>query len=96
MIAVIAPVGRQIESDRKTLLPGGKVAPVEGIRRFGSRETGILAHGPRALDIHGRVGAAHIGGQARQAWDMIQARSIAPLVAAFDVDALWRMPRLAC
>ena len=35
VVAVVAAVGREIERDRQTLLPGGEVAAIEGVRILG-------------------------------------------------------------
>ena len=65
MVAVIAAMRGEIEGDRQALLAGGEIAPVEGVGLLGRREAGILPDRPGLLDIHGRVGAAHEGRQAR-------------------------------
>ena len=65
MIAVVAAVGGEIEGDRKALLPGREVAPVEGVGILRRGEAGILPDGPRLGDVHGRVGAAQIGRRCR-------------------------------
>src|SRR3546814_1418086 len=52
MVAVIAPVRGQIESDRQALLPGCKIAAIEGIGFFSGGKTGILPDGPRLPRIH--------------------------------------------
>ena len=44
----------------RALLPGGEVAPVEGVAVLGGGEAGILPDGPRLRDVHGRVGPAEI------------------------------------
>jgi len=46
MIAVIAAMGGEIERDRKPLLPGGEIAPVERVGILRRGEAGILAYRP--------------------------------------------------
>jgi hypothetical protein len=58
MVAVIAPVGCEIESDRKALLPSGQIAAVKCIGFLSSRETRILADRPWAARIHRRTHTA--------------------------------------
>ena len=65
MVAVIAAMGGEVEGDRQALLAGGEVAAVEGVGFLGRREAGILPDRPGLLDIHGRVGAADEGRDAR-------------------------------
>ena len=67
MVAVIAAMGGEIESDAQPLLSGGKVAAVKGVRGFGGRKTGVLADRPRAAGIHAGAHAAREGRKARQA-----------------------------
>ena len=73
MVAVVAAVGREIEGDRKALLPGGEVAAVEGVGILGRGEAGVLPDGPRLGDVHGRVGAAQIGRDAGQGVEEVEA-----------------------
>ena len=61
VVAVVAAVGGEIEGDRQALLPGGDVAPVEGVGVLRRGEAGVLPDGPRLRDVHGRVGPAQIG-----------------------------------
>ena len=58
MVAVIAAVGGEIESDRQAFLAAGEIAAVEGVGSSAVGEAGILPDGPRLGDVHGRVGAA--------------------------------------
>ena len=76
MIAVVAAVGGEIEGDRQALLPGREVAPVEGVGILRRGEAGILPDGPRLVDVHGRVGAAQIGRDARPGVEEIDAVEI--------------------
>ena len=61
MVAVVAAVGGEVEGDAQALLPGGKVAAIEGVRFLGGREAGILADGPGPTRIHGRIRPAGVG-----------------------------------
>ena len=76
MVGIVAAMRRQVEGDREALLPGGEVAPVEGVRILRRREAGILPDRPGPPDIHRRVGAADKGRQARPAIDEIDALAI--------------------
>ena len=58
VVRVVAAMCCQVESHRKTLLTGGNVAAVEGVRLFGGRESCVLAHRPGAHHIHRAVGSA--------------------------------------
>ena len=73
VVAVVAAVGGQVEGHRQALLPGGQVAPVEGVGLLGRGETGVLADGPRLVDVHGRIGAAQERHHARVAVQEVQA-----------------------
>jgi hypothetical protein len=95
MIAVVAAVGGKIEGNRKPFLAGRQVAPVEGIRIFRRRETGILADGPGLGDIHGRVGPAQEGGRPWPCVQEVEAFNIGQAVSLFDIDAFRRAPALA-
>ena len=94
MIRVIAAMGGEIERDREALLAGREVAAIEGVGIFRRREAGVLAHGPRLVDIHGRVGAAQIGRDAGPCIEEIDALQIGFAVARLDEETLGREPRL--
>ena len=94
MIGVVAAMGRKIERDRQALLAGREVAAIEGVGILRRREAGILAHGPRLVDIHGRVGAAQIGRDAGPCVEEIEAGDIASAVDRLHRDTLRRQPRL--
>ncbi len=98
MVAVVAAMGGEIEGDRQALLPGGEIAPVEGVGILGGGEAGILPDGPRLGDVHGRVGAAQIGRDARIGIERVQALERIGGVDAFDRNAFGgepgRHPRL--
>ncbi len=76
MIGIVAAVGGEIERDREALLPGGEVAAVERVGILRRGEAGILPDGPGLVDIHGRVGAAQIGRDARPGLEEIDAFEI--------------------
>src|SRR3954468_23903560 len=94
MITVVAAMGGEVEGDRQALLPGREVAAVEGVGIFRRGEPGILSDGPGLVDVHGRVGAAQIGRNARPRLQEIDAFEIGLAVARLHRDALGRQPRL--
>ena len=51
-------MGGEIEGDGQALLPGGEIAPVEGVGIFRGGEAGILPDGPGLRRVHRGVGAA--------------------------------------
>ena len=55
VVRVVAPVGREVEGDGQPLLASGEVAPVERVGLLGRAEARVLADGPGAPDVHGRV-----------------------------------------
>jgi len=95
MIAVITAMGGEIEGNRKAFLAGGKIAPVEGIRIFRARETGILPDRPRLCDIHGGVGATQIRRDAGKAVETDEPFEVAGGIGGFHRYALGRWPRRA-
>ena len=94
MIAVVAAVGGEIEGDRQALLSGGEVAPIEGVGILRRGEARILAHGPRLIDVHGRVGAAQIGRDAGIGVEEIDAGEIGFGIGGLHRDAFGRQPWL--
>ena len=94
MVGVVAAVGGEIERDREAFLSGGEIAAIEcvGILRRG--EPGILPDGPGLVDIHGGVGAAQIGRDARPGLEEIDAFEIAFRIARLDQNAFGREPGL--
>ena len=95
MVGVVAAMGREVEGDREALLPGREIAAVEGVRILGRREAGILPDRPGLVDVHGRVGAAQVGRQAREGVEEVDAVAVLGAVARLDRDALGREPGLA-
>ncbi len=65
MIAVVAAVRGEIESDREAFLARGEIAAVEGVGIFGGGEAGILPDRPGLCCVHRGVGAAKVR---RLAW----------------------------
>src|ERR1700722_2692811 len=92
MIAVVTAMGGEIERHRQALLPGGKIAAVERVGIFRRRKPRILPDGPGLVDIHGWVGAAQIGRDARPRFQEIDAFEIGFAIARFYQDALGREP----
>ena len=92
MIRVVAAMGREIEGDREALLSGRKVAAVEGVGILRGREPRILAHGPGLRGVHGRVGPAQIGRDARIGIEEVEARQVVGAVGRFHRDAFGGEP----
>ena len=61
VVAVVAPVGGQVEGDAEAHLPGGQVAAVEGVALLCGAEARVLADGPRPHGVHAGVGPAQVG-----------------------------------
>ena len=96
VVAVVAPVGREIEGDGKPFLPGGEVALVEGVGLLGGGEACILADGPWPVGEHGGAHAPGIGGEARQPRLVLQRLQVGRGVERLDRDAFGRLPRELC
>ena len=94
MIGIIAAMGGEIEGDGEALLAGGEVASIEGVGIFRRGEAGILPDGPRLVDVHGRVGAAQIGRDARPGLEEVDAGEIGLAVGRLHQDAFRREPSL--
>ena len=94
MVGVVAAVGGEIEGDRQALLPGGEIAPVEGVGILRRGEAGILPDRPRLGDVHGRVGAAQVGREARIGVEEVEAGKIGRAVGGLHRDAFRREPGL--
>ncbi len=92
MIAVIAPVGRQVEGDGHALLPGGKVLAVEGIRFLGGGKTRILPDGPGATGIHRRTRPAGKGRKPRQRPHMRKPGGVGLGIDRLHPDPFQRVP----
>ncbi len=92
IVAIVAAVRRQVEGDAQALLAGGQVALVEGVRLLGRREAGVLAHGPRPVDVHRRVWAAHEGREAWEGVEVLDTGAVRRRVEWLDVDPLGGFP----
>ncbi len=92
MVAVVAAVGGQVEGDGQAALAAGQVAAVEGVALFGRAKAGVLAHRPRAADVHGRVWPAQEGGQAGGVVEVGQVGRVLGGIERADVDLLHGAP----
>ena len=92
MVAVIAPVGGQVERHADTLTTGGQRLAVEGIRFLGRGKAGILANRPRPHRVHRGLGAAQIGLKTGQRVGIGQIGGIGCGVQRLDRDAVRRVP----
>ena len=96
MVGVVAAVGGQVEGHRQPLLAGGEVAAVERVGLRGGGEPGVLTDGPRLVDIHRRVGAAHEGRLAGEAVQRVtvglDGGTVRGDVYRFDVDVFRCVP----
>ncbi len=92
MVGVVAAVGGEVEGHRKALLTRGQVAPVERIGFRRRREARVLADGPRLVDVHRRIRAAHERRLTGQAVQRIPGAgggvAVGGDVDGLDVDAL--------
>ena len=91
MIRVVTAVGGQIERDGEALLAGGDVAAIKGVAFLRGREARILAHGPRARDKHGAVGAAQVGRQTGHGVEARAALEIGRGVEGLEIELLERL-----
>ena len=92
VVAVVAAVGGEIEGDGQALLPGRDVAPVEGVGVLRRGEAGVLADGPRLRDVHGGIGPAQEGRDARIAVEEVEPGRVGGGIGFLDGDALGREP----
>ena len=92
MVRVVAPVRGEVESDRQTLLPGGKVGAVELVGLLRRGEARILADRPRTARIHRGLGSARVGRLARQGTQVFETLEIVGRVDRLDGDVLGRVP----
>ena len=92
MIAVVAAMCGEIESDGEALLTCRKIAAVEGIGIFGGGEAGILPDRPRLRCVHRGVGAAKIWRLAGIGVEKVEAGEVPFAVDRVDGDAFWRRP----
>ena len=92
MIGVVAAMGGEIEGDGKPHLPGGEIAPVEGVRIFRRRKSRILPDGPGLRCVHRRIGPAQEGRDAGEGADEIEAGRVAGGVGGFNGDGFGGEP----
>ena len=59
-VRVVAHLGRQVKGHREAGLAGGEQVFVALVGFLGGAETGVLAHGPEAAAVHGRLHAAGV------------------------------------
>ena len=90
MVAVISPVGCKIEGDREAFLTGREVAAIEGVGVLCRRETGILAHRPGPLRIHGRVGTTAKRRETGIVVEEVEALGVSRRIGFGEIDALGR------
>ncbi len=92
MVAVVAAVGGEIESDGKPFLPGSEIAPVEGVGILGGGETGVLADCPWLGRVHCRVGPAQERRLARICIEKVETGGIGLAISRLDRDAFRGLP----
>ena len=92
MIAVIAPMGGQIERHRNPLLPSRERLPVKRIGVLGCGKSSILPNSPGPTRIHSRFDTARVGLLSRNAAYMRQAVYVLSRIKWLHLDALERLP----
>ena len=92
MIAVIAPMSRQIEGDREPLLTAGKIAFIECVRFLGGGKAGILADRPRPVSEHGGAHTPGKGSKTGQIGLELHMLKVCRRIQSFDVYAFMRFP----
>ena len=95
MIGIITAMGRKIERDREALLAGSEIAAIERVGILRRGKTRILAHGPRLVDVHGRIRTTQERREAGHCFDMVEAGAIGFRVDRFHRDFFRRHPGLA-
>ncbi|CAB5392094.1 unnamed protein product [Rhizophagus irregularis] len=90
MVAIVAAMRREIERDRQALLPGGEVAAVERVRRFGGREARILPDRPWTPGIHRCPHTTREGRETGKA--RVEIGGVGGGVERLDRDPLRRVP----
>ena len=91
VVAVVAPVGSQIEGHRQSLLAGCQVAPVEGVGLLRRGEPGVLADGPRLVHVHRGVRAPKEGDNPWVGVEEVEAHQRLGAVEGLEHDALRRL-----
>ncbi|MNV29280.1 hypothetical protein D3C71_1205000 [compost metagenome] len=92
VVAVVTPVGGQVERHTHALPACGQRLAVERIGFFSGRKTCVLADRPGPHGIHGGLGAAQIGLKTRQRVGVRQAGRVFGGVQRLDGDAIGRDP----
>ena len=92
IVAVVAPVRRQVERHRQTLLSGGQVAAIEGVGVLGGGEAGVLPDRPGPGHVHRRVRSTQVGRQARHGVEMVETFEIPGGVQRLHRQPLRRLP----
>ena len=95
MIAIVAAMGGEIEGDGEALLPGGEVAPVEGVGIFRRGEAGILPDGPGLRRVHRRIGPAQERRLARIGVEEVETGKVAFAIDRLHGDGFRRRPGFA-
>ncbi len=90
VVGVVAAMRREIERHRQALLPGGEIAPVEGVRLLRRREPGVLPDRPRLQRVHRRVRSAQERRHPRRVVEMLHAVEIVRGVVRLHADVLRR------
>ncbi len=90
-------MGGQVECHRQALLARGQVAAIERVGLGRGGEPGVLADGPRLVDVHRRIRPADIRRLTREAVQRVARRgdrivTVGGDVDRFDVDALGCLP----
>ncbi len=60
-VRVVPHLGREVKGDREAGLAGREQVFVAFVGFLGGAEAGVLAHGPEAAPVHGRLDAAGVG-----------------------------------
>ena len=92
LVRVEAPMRREIEGDRDPLPARGEGLAEEGVGLLGGRESRVLADGPGALGVHGRLGTADEGRQAGERVGMGEPGQVGGRVERLDRQALRGLP----
>ena len=93
MIAVVAAVCGEIESDGEAFLACREIAAVEGIGILCGGEAGILPDRPWLRRVHRGVGAAKVWRLARIGVEEVEAGEVTLAIDRLYGDAFWRRPR---
>ena len=92
VVGVVATVCGQVEGNGQTFLSGSEVAAIEGIRLFGSRESGILTDGPRTEGVHHGVRTTEERRNTSCEVEMFHALQVFLGINGFHFDVFGRLP----